>query len=197
MAFLDKLKFWKSGDDSLKPLGEGSPESLGGAGDGTEGMGGPPESSQGPHDTGGGIGGDTTPGLGGTGDLGGSPSGMSSEGFSQPQQAQQQPQQGAQPPEGSGAYGQRYSAEQDDSGIAMRGPSYEKPPESGDLKHAPLSPEGRGQSGNEGAGGSGSRDAEIISAKLDAIKANIESINHRLESIERVVMNQERKRVQW
>ena len=34
--------------------------------------------------------------------------------------------------------------------------------------------------------GSSSRDTDLILAKLDAIKANVESINHRLEVLERL-----------
>ncbi|MCX6707799.1 MAG: hypothetical protein NT001_06735, partial [Candidatus Woesearchaeota archaeon] len=83
-----------------------------------------------------------------------------------------------------------------DTGISLMGPAYDRPPESGDLRHAPLAPMERPSSYGSSAAVS-SRDIEMISAKLDAIKANVESINHRLESIERVVLTQERKRVQW
>ncbi len=175
MAFLDKLKFWKSGDEPLKPLGgegggfggETAGASQGAGGTGTDSAGG---------------GGDSAPGLGGTGSLGEMPGAGSGEG--QPQQSY--PQQQPQNPAGAPA----------DSDLSLRGPSYEKPPESGDLRHAPLSPAER-QQPQQGSSGQVSHDAEVLSAKLDAIKANIESINHRLESIERVVMNQERRRVQW
>ncbi|MBD3313013.1 hypothetical protein GF345_01065 [Candidatus Woesearchaeota archaeon] len=83
--------------------------------------------------------------------------------------------------------------------ISLKGPSYEKPPDSGDLRHAPLSPMEQRQP-YQGSGGvqAPSRDIEILSAKVDAIKANVESINHRLESIERMLMTQEKKRnYQW
>ncbi len=39
------------------------------------------------------------------------------------------------------------------------------------------------------------KDIQLISAKLDAIRATLENINHRIANIEK--MNQEKKRFQW
>jgi hypothetical protein len=94
-------------------------------------------------------------------------------------------------------YGSEDNKVQND--VSLMGPAYDRPPESGDLRHAPLAPMERSDrsSGYSSGAAVNSRDIEMISAKLDAIRANMENINHRLESIERVVLTQERKRVQW
>src|SRR3989344_4747561 len=70
-----------------------------------------------------------------------------------------------------------------ETGVSLMGPAYDRPPESGDLRHAPLAPMERPSSYGSGAAVN-TRDIEMISAKLDAIRANIENINHRLERSE-------------
>jgi len=80
--------------------------------------------------------------------------------------------------------------------VSMYGQSYEKPPEPGELRHAPLAPMDRtyAPAGTPHV----PKEIEIISAKIDAIKANVENINHRLESIERMMMTQQKnQRYQW
>jgi len=159
MAFTDKLKFWKKGDDLAPlepPAGEFGEPDFGG-------LDKPPSDPFEP-------GRDSTPGLGGTGEL-----------ESQP---------GLNKPPGTAM----------DKGhdVSMTGPSYEGPPESGDLKHAPLSPMEHRAPSPAAPAAAPSRDIEVMSAKIDAIKANVESINQRLESIERMLMTQEKTRkYQW
>ncbi|MBU0536637.1 MAG: hypothetical protein KKE20_06735 [Nanoarchaeota archaeon] len=158
---LDKLKFWKR-ESPLQPLdppgsGFGEPN-FGGFGK-EHGM-----------DTGFDTAKDSTPGLGGTGDIG-----------------------------KLDEFGSKTSASAMDNpeeGITMKGPSYERPQDLGEMRHAPLSP--REYPASSAQAQVHPKDLEIMSAKIDAIKANVESINHRLESIERILMAQEKnKRYQW
>ncbi|MFC1754552.1 hypothetical protein ACFL96_14345 [Thermoproteota archaeon] len=181
MGFMDKVKFWKS-EDPLKPLEpikgfeEPSVPDLG--------AGEPQGPSSFDSDIGSGT--DATPGLGGT------PS-LDNTG---PSMGQEAPSLGMQE---TSALPSEQGFEQP-SQETMYGPSYEKH-QPGDLKHAPLSQKERpfthAAPTSPGVQGPTSKDIELLSAKLDAIKASVESINHRIESIERVIMAQERKRVQW
>ncbi len=130
MSLLDKVKFWKKDEPSFGDINMGAPI--------------------------GGVQGDRTAGLGGTGDLGG---------FGVEQ----------------GYPGQ--AAPQEDFGLPPPGLSYRPiPPPS---RPAPMA----------ASSDMLQKDIEIISSKLDALRATLEAINQRLSNIEREVF--ERRRGGW
>lgn len=49
----------------------------------------------------------------------------------------------------------------------------------------------------QAAGADISKDFEILSAKLDAVKASLESINQRLANLERIASESEKKKRTW
>jgi hypothetical protein len=133
MGFFDKLQFWKKKDpfDYSKLEGGGDL----------------------------GLGKDTTPGLGGTPDLGAMP--------------------------GSSATGTYH-----EPGVTIQGSGYEnlKPTELDEPHQGYARPQA-----SQVAPQQGNKDLEIVSAKLDSIKAAIESLNLRIQNMEEEMKRMQRK----
>ena len=178
MGISDKLKFWQKEEDDFSDLGDfGLGDDMGSTNKPT---GSPADDmfSQ------------------GHGDSGGDPFGAPAQGMQQPAAPQQGPAPATPPPSGTDMFGAMGQGPQQPTPPAgpitpPAGPSQMPQPQ--------PAPAVYGQSQDDYQKETFTKDVEIISAKLDSLRATLESINQRLANIERLAQGEQqgKRRYEW